>query len=57
MLAALGRRNWRRYGRAVAGAYLVAVLADFAFMYPVLTATHISEGAWLARMWLPGWRL
>ncbi len=56
-LAALGRRNWRRAGRAVACAYVAAVLADFAFMYPVLTAARISEGAWLARMWLPGWRL
>jgi dolichyl-phosphate-mannose-protein mannosyltransferase len=51
------RGRWRRAVRALTGVYLVVVLADFAFMYPVLTAARLSEGAWLARMWLPGWRL
>jgi len=56
-VASLARGSWRRAGRAITAAYVVAVLADFAFMYPVLTAARISESAWLARMWLPGWRL
>jgi dolichyl-phosphate-mannose--protein O-mannosyl transferase len=56
-VASRSRGSWRRAGRAITAAYLVAVLADFAFMYPVLTAARISESAWLARMWLPGWRL
>jgi dolichyl-phosphate-mannose-protein mannosyltransferase len=51
------RRAWRTACRALAVGYLLAVAADFAFMYPVLTAARISQGAWLARMWLPGWRL
>ena len=48
---------WRRASRALVIGYLLAVVADFAFMYPVLTAARISQAAWLARMWLPGWRL
>jgi dolichyl-phosphate-mannose-protein mannosyltransferase len=47
----------RRAGIALIVTYVVAVVADFAFMYPILTAVHLSQSAWLARMWLPGWRL
>jgi dolichyl-phosphate-mannose-protein mannosyltransferase len=50
-------RRWRTTGRILTVGYLLAVVADFAYMYPVLTAARLSEGAWLARMWLPGWRL
>jgi dolichyl-phosphate-mannose-protein mannosyltransferase len=56
-LIAAGRTRWRRTGRTVTAVYLLAVVADFAFMYPVLTAARLSESAWLARMWLPGWKL
>jgi dolichyl-phosphate-mannose-protein mannosyltransferase len=56
-LLAARRGRLRRAGRAFCAVYVVAVLADFAFMYPVLTAARLSESAWLARMWLPGWRL
>ncbi len=51
------RRAWRTACLALTAGYLLVVVADFAFMYPVLTAARISQGAWLARMWLPGWRL
>ena len=50
-------RPWRRVCLAVTAGYLLVVVADFAFMYPVLTAARISHAAWVARMWLPGWRL
>jgi dolichyl-phosphate-mannose--protein O-mannosyl transferase len=32
-------------------------VGNFAFLYPILTAASLSQSAWLARMWLPGWRL
>jgi dolichyl-phosphate-mannose-protein mannosyltransferase len=42
-------------GALVAGAYLLAVLADFAYLYPVLTAQVIPYTSWLSRMWYHGW--
>jgi dolichyl-phosphate-mannose-protein mannosyltransferase len=56
-LVRAARGRWRRASCAFVTVYLVAVVANFAFLYPVLTAARISESAWLARMWLPGWRL
>jgi dolichyl-phosphate-mannose--protein O-mannosyl transferase len=51
--AASARR--RAVGAAVAGAYLLGVLLDFAYLYPVLSGQVISYGSWLARMWYHGW--
>lgn len=31
--------------------YLLGVLLDFAYMYPVLAAKVIPHSAWLSRMW------
>ncbi|MGO8887044.1 MAG: dolichyl-phosphate-mannose--protein mannosyltransferase [Streptosporangiaceae bacterium] len=46
----------RRTGGAVAaGVYLLAVLADFAYLYPVLAAQVIPYGSWVSRMWLHSW--
>ncbi|MGE5134283.1 MAG: dolichyl-phosphate-mannose--protein mannosyltransferase [Gemmatimonadota bacterium] len=45
----------RAIGAAVAGAYLLGVLADFAYLYPILTAQAIQYGSWLNRMWYHGW--
>lgn len=45
----------RATGAVVVGAYLLAVVWDFWYMYPVLTAQVIPEPSWLARMWYHGW--
>jgi len=45
----------RAVGASVAGAYVLAVLLNFAYLYPVLTAQAIPYTSWLARMWYHGW--
>jgi len=45
----------RVLGAILAGGYLLAVLKDFSYMYPVLAAKVIPYTAWLARMWSGGW--
>ncbi|MGI8330555.1 dolichyl-phosphate-mannose--protein mannosyltransferase [Actinomadura scrupuli] len=45
----------RVIGSAAAGAYLLVVLADFFFLYPVLGAKVIPYEDWHARMWLNSW--
>jgi dolichyl-phosphate-mannose-protein mannosyltransferase len=45
----------RTTGAIVAGAYVLAVLADFSYLYPVLAAKVLPYGSWLARMWYHGW--
>ena len=45
----------RAVGAAVAGAYVLAVLLNFAYLYPVLSAKVIPYSQWLARMWYHGW--
>jgi len=45
----------RAAGAAVAGAYLLAVLLNFTYLYPVLAAKVIPYSQWLARMWYHGW--
>lgn len=42
-------------GATAAGVYLLAVLLDFTYLYPVLAAQIIPYGDWLARMWYHGW--
>ena len=42
-------------GSIVAGVYLLAVLADFYYLYPVLAAQIVPYTSWLARMWYHGW--
>jgi dolichyl-phosphate-mannose-protein mannosyltransferase len=48
-------RARRAIGAAAAGTYLLAVLLDFAYIYPVLTAEVIPYSAWLSRMWFSRW--
>ena len=48
-------RPRRIAGAAVAGGYLLAVAANFAYLYPVLAGSPISDSAWLSRMWLSSW--
>ena len=45
----------RGLGAVVAGAYVLAVLWDFYYMYPVLAAQVVPYTSWLARMWYHGW--
>ena len=50
--ASAGRRAT---GAALAGAYLLGVLWNFAYLYPVFAAKVIPYSQWLARMWYHGW--
>ena len=48
----------RAIGSVGVGAYLIAVLLNLAYLYPILTAEVIPYSSWLARMWfrtLGGW--
>ena len=45
----------RAAGAIAAGGYLIAVLANLAYLYPVLTAKIIPYSAWLSRMWFHSW--
>ncbi|MEO6712862.1 MAG: phospholipid carrier-dependent glycosyltransferase [Mycobacteriales bacterium] len=46
------RRFW---GAAISGVYLLIVLANFYFMYPVLSGKIIPYGDWKLRMWFSSW--
>jgi dolichyl-phosphate-mannose-protein mannosyltransferase len=45
----------RAVGAIVAGAYLLLVLVNFAYLYPVLAAQPMQYSAWLQRMWFSSW--
>jgi dolichyl-phosphate-mannose-protein mannosyltransferase len=45
----------RAAGAVIVGAYLLAVLADFNYMYPVLAAKITPYSSWLSHMWYHGW--
>src|SRR5712691_3303946 len=45
----------RAVGAVIVGAYLLLVLANFAFMYPVLTAQVLPYEFWRQRMWFSSW--
>jgi len=42
-------------GAAVTGGYLLAVMLNFYYLYPVLAAKVIPYSSWLARMWFNSW--
>jgi dolichyl-phosphate-mannose--protein O-mannosyl transferase len=50
--ASTGRRV---LGASLAGAYLLAVLLNFVYLYPILAAKVIPYTQWLDRMWYHGW--
>jgi dolichyl-phosphate-mannose-protein mannosyltransferase len=50
--ASAGRRA---IGASVTGAYLLAVLLNFYYLYPVLAAKVIPYNSWYARMWFRSW--
>jgi dolichyl-phosphate-mannose-protein mannosyltransferase len=45
----------RALGAAVTGGYLLAVLVNFFYLYPVLAAQVIPYTSWLSRMWFSSW--
>ncbi len=45
----------RLAGAVIAGAYVLLVLANFAYLYPLFTAQSIPYGSWLQRMWFSSW--
>ena len=45
----------RATGAVIVGAYLLLVVADFGFMYPVLAAQAIPYADWHQRMWFSSW--
>jgi dolichyl-phosphate-mannose--protein O-mannosyl transferase len=45
----------RAVGASLAGAYLLGVLINFAYLYPVLSAQVIPYSSWLSRMWFNHW--
>ncbi len=50
--------GWRRggVGRAVSVGYVLAVVAAFAFFYPILASLPLTPAGYEQRMWLGGWR-
>jgi dolichyl-phosphate-mannose--protein O-mannosyl transferase len=42
----------RTVGAVVAGTYLVLVVANFSYLYPVLSGENIRYDKWHQRMWL-----
>jgi dolichyl-phosphate-mannose-protein mannosyltransferase len=51
-----GASRWRRViGLEITAGYLLLVAFNFAYLYPVLTGSPISDPAWLARMWMHSW--
>jgi dolichyl-phosphate-mannose-protein mannosyltransferase len=49
------RRRRRAVGAAVVGGFVILVIANFAFFYPVLTDTLLTNEDWLDRMWFVRW--
>ena len=45
----------RAGGAAAAGAYVLVVLANFAYLYPVLAAKIMTYDDWHARIWFGSW--
>jgi len=45
----------RGLGAILAGGYVLAVLWNLAYMYPVLAAQVIPYASWFSRMWYHGW--
>jgi dolichyl-phosphate-mannose-protein mannosyltransferase len=48
-------RRRRRVAAALAGSHLALVVANFAWLYPVLAAQTLPYAQWYARMWFPSW--
>ena len=56
VLGPAGAGRWRRgWGAAVVGLALVAVVACFAFFWPIWTDQLITNSEWQQRMWFDRW--
>jgi dolichyl-phosphate-mannose-protein mannosyltransferase len=45
----------RAAGAVISGTYLLAVLLNLAYLYPVLAARIIPYSSWYSRMWFHSW--
>ena len=50
--ASSSRRLW---GTAAAGAFVVLVVVNFAWFWPIYTGELITTPAWLERIWFKQW--
>ena len=55
MIAGLLMARWRVAGTVGVTLYTLLVVANFAWLYPVLTGETVSLHAWGLRIWFPGW--
>jgi dolichyl-phosphate-mannose-protein mannosyltransferase len=56
ILGPSGSSNRRRtWGAAIVGGFLLVVLADAAWMWPVWVGDLLSTADWTKRMWFQGW--
>ncbi len=46
----------RRLGLAIVCAYVALVIANYVWLWPILTGGVISDAHWQMEMWLPSWR-
>jgi len=46
----------RRTGLLVLGLWVGLAVANFAWLWPILSGSPITAAAWEARLWLPSWR-
>jgi dolichyl-phosphate-mannose-protein mannosyltransferase len=49
-------RERRTLGLLVASFYLALVVANFAWLFPIMTGIPISNATWNMEIWLPSWR-
>ena len=52
--SAPGTTRWR-YGAIAAGSVVVAVVANFAWFWPIYTDALITQQEWLQRIWFRRW--
>jgi dolichyl-phosphate-mannose-protein mannosyltransferase len=52
---AAGSRRRRIWGAALAGGFVALVIANFAFLYPILSDQLITHTQWLERIWFTSW--
>ncbi|WP_182346153.1 dolichyl-phosphate-mannose--protein mannosyltransferase [Tomitella gaofuii] len=46
----------RRLGLAIVCGYVALVIANYVWLWPILTGGTISEAHWQMELWLPSWR-